>query len=596
MMAKNEIDKSDDYYLVTTANENSWDKSRKILFLGEWCCDYSKINEISDLDYSVALPFCTSSSKKKESIYFVVKKTEYLLDYASKILNSYHGTSHGARYWNIVLGHWLQRYVSVIYNRYFTLQKALQKYNFTETATINYNNYNLVTQKSNDFHGAVDNDNWNMVLYDMLLKIINPPSVSYSNKITLYIDKNYLLVWKKANKGVKWFVKSLIHSSLKHFVRDSDSLIINTYLGRINEAILKLKLFEAPTFEMGNDGLPLPFSIDDKFRDELTTTLDSPVHFDDLLKMMFLKLLPTCFLESYDEYIRRVNQSGWPKHPKFIFTSNEFDTNEIFKLYAAKHSEIGVPYFVGQHGNAYGTHLETIAPPEIKTSDKFFSWGWNDCINNIIPAFAFNKYMSGKKRKLKKDGTLLLVQGGRTPLIMPYDTTSEFSHYQSEQFRFVKSLGCDPRDHLLVRLYAHYINLPWHEELRWKDELPDVPLDNGCYPFMKLVEGARIVIFTYDTTGMLQFMALNLPFVCFWRGGTSHLQDTAKYYYELLREVGVFHDNPESAAQKVNEVWEDIDGWWKQSKVQDARKQFCERYARVSQDPVNDLKKLLIRN
>ena len=38
----NKFNKSDGYYLVTTANENSWDVSKKILFLGEWCCNYSK--------------------------------------------------------------------------------------------------------------------------------------------------------------------------------------------------------------------------------------------------------------------------------------------------------------------------------------------------------------------------------------------------------------------------------------------------------------------------------------------------------------------------------------------------------------------------
>ena len=177
----------------------------------------------------------------------------------------------------------------------------------------------------------------------------------------------------------------------------------------------------------------------------------------------------------------------------------------------------------------------------------------------------------------------------------PYDTTYEYNCYQLEQFKLVKSLECDIRDHVLVRLFAHHIFQSWYEELRWNDELPDIRLDNGCSPFMSLVKRSRLVIFSFDTTGLLELMALNFPLICFWRGGSSHVHDTEKYYYEILREAGIYHDNPESAAQKVNEVWDDVDGWWGQSAVQEARKQFCDRYARVSQNPVRELKQILLR-
>ena len=61
------------------------------------------------------------------------------------------------------------------------------------------------------------------------------------------------------------------------------------------------------------------------------------------------------------------------------------------------------------------------------------------------------------------------------------------------------------------------------------------------------------------------------------------------------RDHTCYHDNPESAAQKVNEVWDNVEGWWGQDKVQEARRQFCNRYARVSQNPVRELKQILLR-
>ena len=47
-----------------------------------------------------------------------------------------------------------------------------------------------------------------------------------------------------------------------------------------------------------------------------------------------------------------------------------------------------------------------------------------------------------------------------------------------------------------------------------------------------------------------------------------------------------------SVASKVIEVGDDIDGWWSQSTVQDARPKFYQIYARTSVNPVRELKKI----
>lgn len=36
------------------------------------------------------------------------------------------------------------------------------------------------------------------------------------------------------------------------------------------------------------------------------------------------------------------------------------------------------------------------------------------------------------------------------------------------------------------------------------------------------------------------------------------------------------------AAEKVNQIWDDVEGWWKQPKVQKARKEWAWQYARTS--------------
>jgi len=78
--------------------------------------------------------------------------------------------------------------------------------------------------------------------------------------------------------------------------------------------------------------------------------------------------------------------------------------------------------------------------------------------------------------------------------------------------------------------------------------------------------------------------------------GFDHLRDFAKLYYQFLVDAGIVHLTSESVAQKVNDVWDNVDSWRAQSEVQDAREKFCERYARGSENPVQDMKDILTSN
>ena len=72
------------------------------------------------------------------------------------------------------------------------------------------------------------------------------------------------------------------------------------------------------------------------------------------------------------------------------------------------------------------------------------------------------------------------------------------------------------------------------------------------------------------------------------------MQESAKPYYNLLIEAGIIHFTAESLYKKVNSIYEDVDFWWNQNSIQDARSKFCNNYARKSKSPIKDLK-LIIR-
>jgi putative transferase (TIGR04331 family) len=61
-----------------------------------------------------------------------------------------------------------------------------------------------------------------------------------------------------------------------------------------------------------------------------------------------------------------------------------------------------------------------------------------------------------------------------------------------------------------------------------------------------------------------------------------------------MHEVGVFHKSPESAAEKVNQIYQDPLGWWLSPEIQKARKIFCLQYAWTKKTWRTDWKKELL--
>ena len=86
---------------------------------------------------------------------------------------------------------------------------------------------------------------------------------------------------------------------------------------------------------------------------------------------------------------------------------------------------------------------------------------------------------------------------------------------------------------------------------------------------------------------------MNVPTVCFWRGGLDHLFPRARPEYELLRRAGILADTPEQAAAHIAQHWDNVSAWWGSAQVQEARQAFCHRFCRTEARPVRAMKRLL---
>lgn len=579
-------------HLITSSDERTWKFDRPVIFLGEWCRLYSRREIWLGMDAIVAAPYGLGPGKRKRDIEYVQSLSNKLLIELTEKLNANHNTNYSSRYWNILIGYWLQRYVSTLFNRYSTLEQVFENYEISGTTLFDSTQFSLSTQDSNNFVWATNDERWNHVLYGRILAFLNREAV-IKGTITLGKIEQCSAKVKLIAKPRWWWLKKLLRKIASHvfplFSAKDDAFIINTYLPKWQEIKLQLQLGQFPQLWKS----PVLDSVlpDLELRATLQLNLEHQIGFERFVRSVIWEVIPTCYLEGYHLVVKRLASLAWPQSPKFIFTSNNFSCDEVFKAWAAEKTEHGVPYYIGQHGNLYGTHLGNQNWPERTTPDKFLTWGWSDLNTNTVPVFALK--LLGRKVARNPQGGLLLIELPVRHRITVEDSYFEFGKYFEEQFCFVRSLPADIYRHVTVRLHSEYSRHNFEEVQQWREFDSDINVENGEAPINSLIRKNRLVVHSYDSTGLLETLALDIPTICFWRGGLDHLEASAKPYYTMLEKAGILMFTPEKAAEAVSMNWDNIESWWTSEKVQLARKEFCAQYASIKQGKVSYLKDVL---
>lgn len=581
-------------FLVTSSDERTWPAGENILFSDYWCLKVERKKSWQNLNFEVFKNIKSEIDILIDSNKEVRYLENKLFGKLVAVLNLYHKVNHDENFWKILIGHWFRVYLSTTLWRIHTLEDILRTKPINGATFINLPETDFIPKDFDEMCKLSDNPLFGSCLDLKILKLMK----TYDFPIKIIEDhlreNSGILEQRRKFFGIKP-KKFLINLSWKFshlFARKTDSYISSTYLPRIQEALFQLTFLQTPK----NWRLYLKHKVraapDLHLRDNLSRQIQDTSHYGVIAELIF-KSIPICYLEGFKDLQLDLSNSKLPKNPKFIFTSNDFASFDLFKIYAAKNSELGIKYFVGQHGNNYGTNIIISPTIEELTSHKFISWGENDKIGNKLSGFVLK---NASRRSIKKSrGGILLVQ---RPL---YSTKIDFtlcgpSLYLEVQKKFIELLDKKLSKKLTVRLYKGTANSIQSEIIKYREFNSDLKLEYGTQKISKLIDRNRLIIFSYDSTGLLENLALNVPTLAFWQFEMQHLTEDAKGYYQLLVDAGIVHFNPESIANKVNEIWSDVETWWQSPVVQIAREKFCFQYAKPSKKPIRDLRRIIREN
>jgi putative transferase (TIGR04331 family) len=585
-------------FLITTADQRTWDDKGKILFLGEWCKRYSQRKAWSKLDHEVVPYHWDDRQCLYHDYRYLQKVYKRYLKALSLQLNTIHHVQFDVRYWQILVGYWLNSFISILFDRFQSIQAAVQYRQIANTKIIEYPENKIVPKDMIHFKQLFQSDAYNHYLYSKIISFsgnipyqtlsfeYNQTGENFSIPASIPMEE---ASWKVSMKRLFKFYNKLPFPWSKNYV------FFSSGFGYRREMLLQCLLGQIPLVKFSSFDIPYT-ELNPNMRNGISFNLKNN-DFEDCLEYLLPKQIPFSYMEGYQMLRSYALKRYQVKNPKLIFSTVGFNVNDDFKCWAAEKSEEGTKLVAGQHGGSYGMSLwYAMEEHEIGISDQYFSWGWTDDQEpKVLPVPASKLISKQHKIKPSASGKILWVS-----LMVPRYSyfmfsgvvASQWLYYLKEQQRFLTAVCPSVHDQLLLRLAPH--DTGWDAMERWQEFDPSLNVYQGNCSFEKQLNESRLCISTYNATTYLETFAANYPTVIFWNPEYWEIRSSTVPYFERLREVGILHDNPESAAALVNEIFQNPWLWWTQTKVQNAKNEFCQKFALTSQSWLTQWRKSLI--
>jgi putative transferase (TIGR04331 family) len=565
--------------LVTTALESTWPKEGPVMFLGSWCCSFSKRAVWSALE-SETFPYHWDDRNKLMKDYEDLECVyEQFLVVLAKKLNKLHGTNFSDRFWRILIGPWLYTCVQVVFDRWYMLKIAIDSQELMQLYALGNDASHLVTDDMDAFNVAIENDNWNEALYSLLAETF------FSGEVCIdYVKEPSYRKTPKINKNTMSFKSRIcgLCNAFSSFVsRDRDVFIIAPHMSFFKQIILHFKLQQFPVFWFRNTQ---EYSYQDRSFDRKNITLSCQIDvlpdFEAVLNNMLFNLIPRAYLEGFDFLLGATKLQGWPKIPSAIFTSNSYASDEVFKCWVGDKVDSGSSLIIGQHGGNFGmTPMAIHESHQIKIADKWLSWGWRDLNElKIIPVGNFKSKFEKIKHNSEGDALLVMMTLPKfSYYLYSVPIAGQMDGYFDDQLQFAEALPDHIRRELRVRLYP--LDRDWDQRGRWQAWSDDVLFDSCKKSLTDSLRASRIFIGTYNATTYLETFAVNMPSILFWNPEHWEVTDDTGKYFERLKNVGVLHTSPKSAAAHLSQIWDNVDEWWFSNEVQDIINSFNSCYS-----------------
>jgi putative transferase (TIGR04331 family) len=564
--------------LIKTAIYNKQELREDDLYLGAWC-SYEN-DEKCNLKPKTLHYHWDDRDKYYHDYLYLDSLYEEKLGAYVEIMNEIHNFDKDIEYWRVIIGPWLRSFIDVLYDRFKTIEIALDLNVISEIEVYQYNLDDWVAKDFSEYHSFILSDPWNEIVYSEVIKYFNFP-FTVNDKFTIKQIKH------KGKEKIN--VKSLVRNfffRMQGFIPSSMQkiVLVEVYAPIINIIKLQIKLKQLACYGVTFDTENI--ALNNKKRVKLGS-LSPGTGFENFLDEMIKKFIPRVYIEEFLS-TRDKSLKYYPKNPSIIYTSTAYQRNESFKFWVAeKLQNYNVKYFIGQHGGNMGlSQWSQGEEHQKKTAHCFLSWGWSDSIYKNVVRLPSLK-MSGISIKHKNQGDILYMTTSLPRYFyshMAIPVAGQNLNYIDSQISFLNNCIPDVLKRLRIRLDSNF-----DESLDKKliNEGFSDNIDRSCLSFIKQVNNCRICVCTHNGTSFLEMLAANFPVIIFWNPEYNEIRPMSKLCIKSLVDAEILHYTPESASLLLNKIFNNVEDWWASESLQKTRREFVEKYAYASDDFTN---------
>lgn len=573
-----------------------YDNNQDSILLGDWC-----LKDLEDILGSVdkynKVPYHWDDREKYAGDYiYLTELYEASLSQLARSLNTIHSTNYDITYWRTLIGPWLRYFIDALFDRYECVKRAKSAGSITKSTIYPYNLDDFCPADFVEFWNDFTTDEWNEVVFsECLLDLEIPYALSADSlalrKSTKRKDSTSFDILKTQLKKL-----SNVYSKLLGRLQ-SGPVIVSAYIPLKKVIKFHCRLKKLPYF-FNLDLEFLPSEKDISLREKLSNITLSSEGFKGLLARMIPLFIPKSYVEDFQK-LRLNALNTLPKNPTSIFTANAYQADEMFKIWAAEKRSLGVPLIIGQHGGTFGmASVHQSEDHQIRIANNFVSWGWESEVNDKIISLPSFQLSGRASINHNQNGSILHVLSSLPRYFYQHysmPVSGQYLLYINNQIKFLSGLERGALDNISIRLDASSLTRSWDTAKALDIAGYYSLVDRSNDRLLSLLGNSRLCVCTNNATVFLETFALNFPTIIFWEPSHHEIRPDADPFFDMLEEAEILFYTPEEAAEKVNDVSNNINEWWFSDKVQSARKQFCQRYARVSTDWENEWSNFLLR-
>ncbi len=503
--------------------------------------------------------------------YIYLKKLhDNLIKDLSEFLNNENQVFHSNRYWQTLLDPWLVSYVAVLFDRWLTLEKSIA----------NKKKYKVIIPKEpfphkiarNCFYSYVNifqEDEWN---HNLFYEIIN---YRFNNNVKTIIDER--LKPRKTKRELK--------SKLVYF-KDICKLIINffslifcrinlapkvflasSYLNKRDRFLLNIKLKQNPFFNLHFLNDSNQYILNYKNRNKrVIKTRRVKNSFEEFLYSRIYKDLPLELLEDYKNIKKSLHKSYIPE---LILSDNQHIHNTKFKHWLAYCIEMNTKVISSQHGGSINQGNLMEFQEEI--SDRYITWkrAENKKQKQLTPL----NYTSIKK-SYTNNGKFISLVGVDFPRYLfrcqLSGSSSEIFKHHYQILGFYRNLDKDNKE---IFKFKPYVDEGWGLLKQYQEEFGELAIENNI-SYGSFLKRAKLIICTYPQTTFSDCIVRNKPVILLFPSDVWVIKKEMKFLENELKKAKILFNNFKDAANHINLIANDINGWWDSYEVKAAVKIF----------------------